>query len=101
MSCYLLFVNVMLFSICQCHVIFYYMSMSCIFLFVNVMLFFICQYHVIFLFVNVNATVCALQGLLNVLAAPNTTDEGKMFVEGLQVSENQSDNNKTPIENTN
>ena len=44
--------------------------------------------------------VCALQGLLNVLAAPNTTDEGKMFVEGLQVSEHQSDNNKTPIENT-
>ena len=48
--------------------------------------------------------VCALQGLLNVLAAPNTTDEGKMFVEGLQVSENQYDNNKrlskTPIENT-
>ena len=25
------------------------------------------------------------QGLLNVLAAPNTTDEGKMFMEGLQV----------------
>ena len=49
--------------------------------------------------------VCALQGLLNVLAAPNTTDEGKMFVEGLQVSENQYDKNKrlskTPIENTN
>ena len=28
------------------------------------------------------------QGLLNVLAAPNTTDEGKMFMEGLQVSNN-------------
>ena len=88
------FVNVMLSFICQCHVIFYICQCHIIFIF-------ICQYHVIFLFVNVNATVCALQGLLNVLAAPNTTDEGKMFVEGLQVSENQSDNNKTPIENTN
>ena len=37
-----------------------------------------------------------MQGLLNVLAAPNTTDEGKMFMEGLQVSTNLNNlkNNK-------
>ena len=63
----------------------FYLSIS--FLSVDDKIWFLLFVNVKIWFSDVNVMLWLVQGLLNVLAAPNTTDEGKMFMEGLQVSE--------------